>query len=198
MDDIVKAGYDRIAEAYAAQRDAFDSLPYLDRFIPLLPAGRVVLDAGCGTGVPAARFLVDRGFTVIGIDVSSRMVELAGASIPEATFEVRDLRSLRPGEYTVDGIVALYSLFHVPRAEHEGLLRTFRTFLPNAGAMLLTMGAEDWEGTEPDFHGVEMYWSHFGPERNRSMLETAGFEVTLDEIDTSGGERHQVLLARAV
>jgi hypothetical protein len=58
------------------------------------------------------------------------------------------------------------------------------------------MGASDWEGSE-DFHGAEMYWSHFGPVRNRELVEEAGFTVVMDEIDESGGERHQVILATA-
>jgi hypothetical protein len=32
MNKLVRDGYDRIAEAYAAQRDKFLSLPYLSRF----------------------------------------------------------------------------------------------------------------------------------------------------------------------
>ena len=58
------------------------------------------------------------------------------------------------------------------------------------------MGAGEWEGTEADFHGVEMYWSHFGAERNRELVEAAGLVVEVDEIDTSCDERHQVILAR--
>ena len=60
------------------------------------------------------------------------------------------------------------------------------------------MGASEWEGREPDFHGVEMFWSHYGPERNHVMLEAAGFSIVADEIDASGGERHQMLLGRAI
>ena len=105
--------------------------------------------------------------------------------------------SLRPGEFTADGIVALYSVFNVERTEHERLMRVLRGNLKAGGVILLTMGAGDWEGMEPDFHGTTMYWSHFGPERNRALLETTGFTVLLDEIDTSGGERHQVFLATA-
>jgi hypothetical protein len=56
------------------------------------------------------------------------------------------------------------------------------------------MGASEHEGTE-DFHGVEMYWSHLDPAANRALVEAAGLKVLLDDIDTSAGERHQVILA---
>jgi cyclopropane fatty-acyl-phospholipid synthase-like methyltransferase len=197
MNDLVRDGYDRIAEAYAAQRNAFDNLPYLRRFAECLPTRSRVLDIGCGSGVPTARFLTEQGFSVLGVDISRRMVELARVNVPNATFEMRDMLSLKPREYEVNGIVALYSVFHVSRNEHPGLFRVLRSFLPDSGPILVTMGAGDWEGTEQDFHGVEMAWSHYGPERNRNILEAAGFRIELDDIDTSGGERHQVLLGLA-
>jgi len=59
------------------------------------------------------------------------------------------------------------------------------------------MASSEWEGIE-DFYGVEMYWSHYGPEKNREIIERAGFEVILDEIDTSNRERHQIILARKI
>jgi hypothetical protein len=40
-----------------------------------------------------------------------------------------------------------------------------------------------------------MFWSHFGREKNREIIENAGFEILLDEIDTSNAEKHQVILA---
>lgn len=60
--------------------------------------------------------------------------------------------------------------------------------------MLITMGADEYEGKEQDFHGVEMYWSHFGPAQNRGLVEAAGFTIRRDEIDSSVGEHHQVVL----
>lgn len=49
---------------------------------------------------------------------------------------------------------------------------------------------------EDDFYGAKMYWSHFGPEENRKIVEETGFEIILDEIDIEGEEKHQVILAK--
>jgi cyclopropane fatty-acyl-phospholipid synthase-like methyltransferase len=198
VNEFVRDGYDQIAERYAAQRDAFESLPYLERFRELLPKGGRVLDLGCGAGLPTAAYLTDHGFTVLGLDISSRMIDLARKNAPGADFEVRDMLSLRPGEFAFDAVVALYSIFHVGREEHARLLHVLRSFLPEGGVVLVTMGAVEWEGTDPDFHGAAMFWSHYGPARNRAIFEAAGFAIELDEIDTSGGEQHQVLIGRAL
>jgi hypothetical protein len=61
----------------------------------------------------------------------------------------------------------------------------------------VTMGASEWEGKE-DFYGVEMHWSHYGSEANRKLIESSGFRILLDEIDTSGEENHQVVIAEKV
>jgi cyclopropane fatty-acyl-phospholipid synthase-like methyltransferase len=162
----------------------------------LLPPKAQVLDLGCGSGLPVAGFLAKRGFEVLGLDISPRQVGLARRKVPAARFEVADMQGLTAGEYHVDGVVALYSIFHIDRREHGRLLSTLRSFLPAHGALLITMGASDWEGTDADFLGAEMSWSHYGPSRNRELVEAAGFTVRADEIDRSGGEEHQVILAQ--
>ena len=73
-----------------------------------------------------------------------------------------------------------------------------RSFLQPGGLLLLTMGASEWEGKEDDFCGAEMYWSHYGAEQNLKLVKEAGFSVLFNEIDTTGGEKHLIVLAEAV
>lgn len=92
-------------------------------------------------------------------------------------------------------MVSFYAIFHTSRESHGKTLKTFASFLPQRGMLLVTMGAGEREGEE-DFYGAPMRWSHYGAEKNRELVEAAGFEILSDEIDDSGEERHQVLLAR--
>jgi SAM-dependent methyltransferase len=196
VEEIVRQGYDLVGEDYLAQRDRFESIRYLDRLLAHLPPGATVLDVGCGAGVPIDEYVIGTGRKVIGIDISAKQIALARREVPQGQFDVRDMLWLTPGEYRVDAIVSFYAIFHIPRERHEELLRTLGTFVSVSGWLLITMGSGEWEGVEHDFHGGTMAWSHFGPERNHAMLERAGFEVVLDEIDARAGERHQILLAR--
>jgi hypothetical protein len=82
------------------------------------------------------------------------------------------------------------------REKHVDLLRKFASFMPNGGYILLTMGAEEWEGFEENFHGAKMFWSHFGAEKNTEIVKNAGFEIILNKIDTSSGEKHHILIAK--
>ena len=73
---------DRIAEQYQRHAHAFDAarrrnLPssgiWLDRLIrSICPRAAHILDLGCGGGEPVARYLIDRGYHLTGIDSSRR------------------------------------------------------------------------------------------------------------------------------
>ena len=194
--DLVKEGYERAADNYAANRNQFESIRYLEKFSKLIQKGKTILDVGCGAGKPVDEFLVKQGFAVNGIDISERMVELAKQNVPEAFFEVKDMTELREGEYCVDGIVSFYAIFHTPRERHPEILRKFASFMPNSGHILITMGSGEWEGTEDDFHGAKMFWSHYGADKNTELVEAAGFKIVLNEIDGNEQEKHQIIIAR--
>jgi cyclopropane fatty-acyl-phospholipid synthase-like methyltransferase len=196
MKDRVKRTYDKIAETYAATREAFNNDGYLEKFASLLPQGASVLDLGCGSGVPIDSFLVGNGFSVTGLDISEKQIELAKQKVPRATYLVKDMSDLQLSEYHVDAIISFYAIFHVPRETHGDLLKKLNSFLKPNGLLLVTMASTEWEGLENDFHGEPMFESHYGPEKNVELIRAAGFAVLSNEIDTTGGERHQVVLAR--
>lgn len=78
----------------------------------------------------------------------------------------------------------------------RGTWRKASTSLRQGGLLLVTLGAREWEGTEQDFHGTTMFWSHYGKEKNLQLIREAGFTVLSDEIDTFGEERHLVVSAQ--
>jgi SAM-dependent methyltransferase/GNAT superfamily N-acetyltransferase len=194
--EIVRRGYDEAGASYLATRDRLENAAHLARFRELLPPPATVLDIGCGSGIPIDRYLADQGYNVIGLDISPRQIELARTRVPRARFEVLDMLNLEPGQFDVDAVVSFYAIFHTPRRRHGDLLRRLASFLGPDGVLLITMGCDEHEGLESEFHGVEMYWSHYGSSRNRELVEEAGFSVLSDEIQHTGSERHQVILAR--
>ena len=195
---LVKKGYDKIAEKYLQDRNQFKNLKYLEKFIKLLKPGTKILDLGCGAGKPIDEFLIKKGFKVIGLDISENQIELAKKNVPKGEFYLKDMSLLKRGEYQVDAIVSFYAIFHISRENHFELFEEINSFLPKKGFILVTMGSSDWEGTENDFHGTKMYWSHYDSMKNREIIEKAGFEILLNEIDTSGGEKHQIIIGKKV
>ena len=196
--DFVKQQYNKLAENYLAGRDVYKNDNYLEKLNSLLTPNSTILDIGCGAGVPIDKYFIDRGHKVIGLDISEKQIELARKNLPNGEFKVEDMSELKEREYSVDAVISFYAIFHTPRETHSEILKKIASFLNTNGLLLITMGSSAWEGKEDNFFGGEMSWSHFGKEKNRQLVEEAGFEILLDEIDDSGEEKHQVILAKKI
>ncbi len=192
----VKNQYNKLAEIYLAGRDQFKNDKYLEKLNSVLPPNSRILDIGCGAGIPVDRFFVKKGHKVMGIDISEKQIELAKKNVPEGDYKVEDMSLLNDGEYSADAVVSFYAIFHTKREFHKDILNRINSFLKKDGYLLITMGASDWEGKEDDFFGGEMEWSHYGAEKNAQLVKDANFEIIFSEIDTSGNEKHLVILAR--
>ena len=128
---IVAEGYDRIAEQYcawASQVREKERAKYTSVLLEKLPEGAAVLELGCGAGLPTTRQLAER-FTVTGVDISARQVALARHNVPTAAFLHTDMTQMALAPMSFDAVVAFYSLMHVPRREHPGLLRKITAWL---------------------------------------------------------------------
>ena len=55
---------------------------WLDRFRALMPPNGSVLDIGCGSAVPIARYLIETGHSVTGVDTSSTFIDLCRERYP--------------------------------------------------------------------------------------------------------------------
>ncbi len=193
-EEIVRKGYDRIAKQYYADRHIFDNRKELERFVSLLPKNARVLDVGCGAGY-AGKYLVERGFNVVGVDFSQGMLRLAGRNVPEASPIKQDATRLGFETNSFDGLTSFYCVIHIPREKHASLFQSFHRILKPEGVMLISMGYSEWEGTEK-YYGVDMFWSHYGPEKSLQIIENAGLLAIWDKIVECGGEKPYWILAR--
>ena len=196
--DIVREGYDRIAELYDEYRSHFSDVAELDEFMSLVKPGGHVLDVGCGTGI-VARALVDGGFQVTGIDFSQKMIDLAKNRVPEVTFEVGDMTALKLEDDSFDGIVSTYAVFHIPRTKHFSLFLDFHRILKKGGALLFSVGSKNTDGVWEwdEFQSVPMYWSYYPPSKTVELLESADFQIVFARNVEQAGETHFWILARA-
>lgn len=182
--EIVQSGYDRIAERYLSWSDSVDNDPrdrFLGELADRLPDGARVLDLGCGAGIPSTRRLAER-FEVVGVDISEAQLDLARKNVPEATFVRADFSELTFPGGSFDGIVAFYSISHVPRDEHARLFSRVAGWLKPGGLFLATLGAEDSPDWTGEWLGVPMFFSSHGADENRRLLHAAGLSLVLDEI----------------
>ena len=180
-DDEVAAAYDARAAEYTALIGSVDQMERDD----VARIGRwrdettgALLDAGCGPGLWTA-FLANPdpgspGREVVGVDVSAAFLAAARAQHPAVRFEAASMRDLPFPDGSFGGVLAWYSLIHVPPAELAEVFAELARVLAVGGRILI--GFFDGEPRERFAHAVApaYYWS---AEALTPLLETAGLRV---------------------
>lgn len=86
--------------------------PIVREILDGLPVG-VALDAACGTGRHST-YLASLGHTVIGVDTSRQMLEVARNRVPAGEFYEADVHEVPLEEDSVDLVVCGLAVMHVP------------------------------------------------------------------------------------
>ncbi|MDX3457948.1 class I SAM-dependent methyltransferase [Streptomyces sp. ME02-8801-2C] len=169
--DALGADYERAFAGAPAHRQALDWL------IERLPSGARTLDVGSGTGRPTAAALVEAGHSVLGVDISPVMVELAVRQVPEAEFRHADVRELPLEPASLDGVCVFFSLLQMTRAEQSAVLRRLTLALKPGGHLVLATVPADVEDVEVVFMGRPVRATSFAEEDFTGMVEAAGLTV---------------------
>jgi SAM-dependent methyltransferase len=197
--ELVRRGYDAISYLYRPD-DAEDGQygPWLDELRRRLPAAGAVLDVGCGCGVPVSRFLVRAGHTVTGVDISEVQVERARRLVPEGTFIHADATEFDMPPASLDAIVCLYAIIHLPLRAQPALIQRMATWLRPGGWLLATVGSSAWTGTEENWLGgpATMWWSHADSATYRMWFEQAGLAVVGERFVPEGRSGHSLYWLR--
>jgi ubiquinone/menaquinone biosynthesis C-methylase UbiE len=140
-DDKLKESYNRVAPEYTRRiAGELEHKPFdrdlLNQFAAQLKGKGVVADVGCGPG-HVAGYLYQQGIEVIGLDLSEEMVKQAASLNPAIFFRQGDMLSLPVPDQSWAGIVAFYSIIHIPRAKVVSVLQEFKRVLQPGGLLLL-------------------------------------------------------------
>jgi SAM-dependent methyltransferase len=150
---------------------------WVEKLLARLEDGSNVLELGCGGGNPATKRIAER-HRLLGVDISARQVERARERVPNAIFRRADATELELEPASLDAVVSLYMLGHVPRAGQAPLLASIASWLRDGGFLLVTMGTGGAEDEiEEDWLGAPMFLASFDEATNRQLLADAGFEL---------------------
>ena len=186
--------YDEFAKTYDENRGQFDLSELFTSFYTRLDSKKgALLDLGCGSGEAFSRLFIERGWQVTGVDFSEQMLQLANRYVPEMKTIHADITQIEFSQDQFDAIVAIYSLFHVPRKDHSQLFKNIYYWLNSGGKALFTYatkqytGAEEYEGYV-NFLGKDLFYSHTTPEKLYEELEAIGFLIEDKQFVEIGGE----------
>ena len=189
--------YERHAHAWDSDRgrDLVIEKAWMDRFVALLPAGASILDIGCGSGQPISRYLIERGFAVVGVDSSPTLISLCRSRFPDQEWIVADMRALEVGR-KFHGLIAWDSFFHL---SHEHQRRMFPIFGRHSapGAALLFSSGPGYGEAIGSYHGEPLYHASLSPAEYRELLAAHGFYVNAHMVEDPHCGGHTVWLAQA-
>lgn len=113
------------------------------------PADVFCIDIGCAHGQPVAQTLAEQGFTVVGVDITPGLVDLArhnNAHLPNASFQLGDIRDWEPAldrrNGNVECVVTFYMLGHLPLSDYEEVVAKMVRWLKPNGVFVLSTVAQ--------------------------------------------------------
>lgn len=187
--------YERQAAAFDADRArSLFERGWLERFRAAMAPAAPVLDLGCGTSEPIARYLIESGHRVTGVDSSRAMIAFCEARFPGETWIVADMRRLDLG-VPFGGILAWDSFFHLTAEDQCAMFDVFHAHAAPGAALMFTSGPARGEAIGC-YRGEPLYHASLDADEYAALLGAHGFEVLdhTSEDATCGG--HTVWLAR--
>lgn len=185
--EAVAVDYDRERGPHLLER------AYHERVLTTLVPRAEVLDIGCGSGNPVARFYIEAGHRVTGLDVSHAMLELCRQRFPDHEWIQQDMRMLNLKKCFA-AIIAWDSFFHLPPDGQRAMFPIFARHAAPGAALLFTSGTEEGVAMGSMF-GHEVYHASLDTAEYERLLAEHGFAVSLHRIAAPDCGEHTVWLA---
>ncbi|TDP02958.1 class I SAM-dependent DNA methyltransferase [Flavobacterium sp. 245] len=196
---INKKSYNKIVDDWAKIRNnSAVNKPIIDFLEKIKPNGDI-LDIGCGSGNPIAKYFSENNYSIIGIDFSEKMIEIAKSQeIKNSQFIVSDFFDFETDK-KFDGIVAWDSLFHFPKERQKELYsKIYDLLLPNS-YFLFTHGKKEDEHMDKMF-GEPFYYSCLSRNSVLELMTDLGFELEyeIENFVEENTTRDWVVLAKKI
>jgi SAM-dependent methyltransferase len=135
----VRQAYASVAELYielfgTSQQVHADDLAFIGRHLAGRPG--TVLDLGCGPG-HITGYLRSLGVDATGIDMVPEFIAHAQAAHPSGRYQLGSIENLNVANHSIAGILAWYSLIHLPPQTLAVVLAECRRAMVPAGTLVL-------------------------------------------------------------
>lgn len=192
---VVRSGYEALGDRYLEWTlgvDPVHRITYQELVLEHVRPGSLILELGCGPGIPTGR-LVAEEHRFVGVDLSASQLALARSNVPSARLVLADISEVEFRPRSVDSVLAFYSLIHVPREEHARVVGSIHRWLRPGGVLAMNLTAHDDPGSVDGWiDDVPMYWSGFDASTNVELVREVGFEILRDEVLTNFEDDEEV------
>lgn len=143
-----------------------------------------VLDLGCGSGY-ITNYLQEQKLNAIGIDISEEMIKIATSKFPKSKFLLADFIDIEKffEEDTIDGLIAIYSLYFVPKEQFDDMLYSLSKVLKKDGIFLFVTqigNGEDFITTplmEENNVDDKLYVNYYMKDELENILNKNNFSI---------------------
>ncbi len=190
--------------------DDWEFINEINNFASNFKKNSTIIDLGSGSGY-ITNYLREKNLNAIGIDFSEKMIKIAKIKYPRTKFLLSDFTNIEDyfKEASVDGLIAIYSLYFIPKEQFNNVLKSLSKVLKDDGKFLFVTQigtGEDFIVTplmkENNIDG-KIYVNYYMKEELENILENNDFSIESfvtkydhDEKEISDSGRYIVLVRR--
>lgn len=179
----VKNDYNMIADEYSAEfGKKYEDLDVINEFMSKLSPNSKILDLGGGTGKLTDLF-IKKGYDSICYDFSEQMMKKAKEFYPSIPYILDDMINIKEHfkDNFFDGIIACYSLFHIPKEDLDTLFSDIKDLLKENGILCFVVQLGHGEDFIDEPYLKEqgknaLYFNFFSKEQINELLQKHNFQ----------------------
>jgi ubiquinone/menaquinone biosynthesis C-methylase UbiE len=195
--------YDNIATHYNAWTDMINTPTrslFFNKLVACLPQNSVekvsILELGCGGGLPFTKALLSIPNTIVfANDISEAQIGIAKQNLAEfgdrVTCKQGDMMQLDFPDASLDAVVGLYTIIHLPREEQTEMVAKIYRWLKPGGHLLVNFtSSADEVNVNPNWLVDKgwMFWSGWGADRSLEMVKNSALDILHSEIKGDSGD----------
>ena len=207
----VMKDYDLIANNYCDEYGIeLDDKKIIDKFKNLLEHNSKIVDLGGGSG-KVTNYLIENNYNAVCYDFSKEMMNNALKLFPKIPYILDDIVNINNhfNLETVDGVIALYSLFHIPKENMNTVLKNINNILKDNGYFLVTfqLGNDESFVDEPYLKETGknvLYMNYYSKKDLEKLFTENNFKIIYKEIkkeignNTIGNNDTIIIIAKKV
>ena len=185
----VMKDYDLIANNYCDEYGIeLDDKKIIDKFKNLLEHNSKIVDLGGGSG-KVTNYLIENNYNAVCYDFSKEMMNNALKLFSKIPYILDDIVNINNhfNLETVDGVIALYSLFHIPKENMNTVLKNINNILKDNGYFLVTfqLGNDESFVDEPYLKETGknvLYMNYYSKKDLEKLFTENNFKIIYKEI----------------